>query len=259
VDNNFATNYGGGIYSYFLGSLSMTNCTVASNSAGQDGGLYSEGIATARNCTFAFNSATMYSGGVISGGGSFELAGSLIASNTAPGAPDVYGPFISAGFNLIGNTNSGTGFVDPTDQLNVAARVGPLGDYGGPTPTIALRSGSPAIDKGNSFGLTTDQRGFARTLDDPSAPNADGGTDVGAFEVDPNFRIVELRRAGSDAALSLMTVLGRNYRAEYTNDLVSGTWTIFTNNAPGNGYLLWVTNSGGGNQTRRFYRGVRLP
>jgi hypothetical protein len=58
--------------------------------------------------------------------------------------------------------------------------------------------------------------------------------------VDPNFRIVDLRRAGNDVALSMMTMLGRNYPAEYTNDLGSGNWTIFTNNAPGNGWLLWV-------------------
>jgi hypothetical protein len=77
--------------------------------------------------------------------------------------------------------------------------------------------------------------------------------------VDPNFRIVELRRVGSDVAVSLMTVLGRNYRAEYTNDLASGNWTIFTNNAPGNGWLLWVTNVGGANLSRRFYRGAIVP
>jgi hypothetical protein len=259
VDNNFATNYGGGIFNYSLGTLLMTNCTVASNSALQDGGVYSEGTAAARSCTFAFNSASVYSGGVVSGGGSFELISSLITSNTAPGAPDVYGPFTSGGYNLIGNTNSATGFGSAGDQLNVNALIGPLGDYGGPTPTIALRAGSAAIDKGSSFGLITDQRGFARALDDLSVANADGGTDVGAFEMDPNFRIVELRRVGGDIALGLMTVLGRNYRTEYTNDLGSGAWTIFTNNAPGNGYLLWVTNSGGANQPRRFYRGALVP
>jgi predicted outer membrane repeat protein len=259
VDNNFATNFGGGIYSYFLGSLKMTNCTVASNSAGQDGGVYSEGAALARNCTFAYNSATVYSGGVISGGGTFELASCLIASNTAPGAPDVYGPFISDGYNLIGNTNSGIGFGGPGDQLNLNALIGPLGDYGGPTPTVAPRAGSPAIDRGNNFGLTTDQRGFARALDDPTAPNADGGTDAGAFEVDPNFRLVDVRRSGSDVALSLLTVLGKNYRVDYTNELGSGAWALLTNNAPGNGYLLWVTNYGGATQASRFYRGQRLP
>ncbi len=261
LDNNFATNYGGGIFNYSLGSLIMTNCTVATNAAPYDGGLYSEGTAVVRNCTFAFNSASVNAGGVVSAGSSFDLAGSLIASNTAPGAPDVYGPFISGGYNLIGNTSSSTGFGATGDQLNVNPLLGPLADYGGPTPTVALRSGSPAIDKGKSFGMGVDQRALPRPLDDPSISNASGGdgADIGAFEVDPNFRIVELRRPGSDVALSLMTVLGRNYRGEYTNNLGSGTWTIFTNNAPGNGYLLWVTNSGGANQPRRFYRGVVLP
>ena len=128
-------------------------------------------------------------------------------------------------------------------------------------PTMAPQYGSPTIDQGKKFGATTDQRGFARTIDNASVPNATNGdgTDIGAVEVDPNFRIVDLKPAGTNVALSLMTVLGRNYRAEYTNNLASGTWTAFTNNAPGNGYLLWVTNSGGGNQAKRFYRGVLLP
>jgi len=54
-------------------------------------------------------------------------------------------------------------------------------------------------------------------------------------------------------------VLGRNYRGEYTNNVASGNWTIFTNNVPGNGYLLWVTNYGGANEPRRFYRGAIVP
>ena len=259
LDNNFATNYGGGIFNFSLGSLSMTNCTIAANTAFSGSGLYNEGTAVARNCTFAFNIGFNNAGGVASVAGTFNLAGCLIASNTAPTAPDVDGPFVSGGYNLIGKTNNSTGFGFAGDQFNINPEIGPLADYGGPTPTIALRVGSPAIDKGNSFGLTTDQRGFARTLDDPSAPNANDGTDVGSFEVDPNFRIVALRRVGSDVALSLMTVLGRNYGAEYKNDLASGAWTPFTNNAPGNGYLLWVTNSGGANQLQRFYRAAIIP
>ncbi|MBA2334269.1 MAG: hypothetical protein H0V90_04965 [Blastocatellia bacterium] len=45
-----------------------------------------------------------------------------------------------------------------------------LGDYGGPTPTHRLQTGSPAIDKGNFFGLTTDQRGFTRPVDNQVLP-----------------------------------------------------------------------------------------
>jgi len=63
-----------------------------------------------------------------------------------------------------------------------------LRNNGGPTQTIALVSGSLAIDKGTSAGLTgtltTDQRGLARTVDRSAAANATGGdgTDIGAFE-----------------------------------------------------------------------------
>ncbi len=52
---------------------------------------------------------------------------------------------------------------------------------------LACLHGSPAIDQGNSFGLTTDQRGLARSYDDPAVLNAPGGdgSDIGAFELQP--------------------------------------------------------------------------
>jgi len=56
--------------------------------------------------------------------------------------------------------------------------MGVLGDYGGPTQTIPLMDGSPAIDAGNNVAaLQTDQRGpgFQRV--------AGAGADIGAFEV----------------------------------------------------------------------------
>src|SRR5262249_11715453 len=50
----------------------------------------------------------------------------------------------------------------------------PLDDYGGPTPTMLLLSGSPAIHAGITVsGVTTDQRGFP--LDAPHP-------DMGAFQ-----------------------------------------------------------------------------
>ena len=52
--------------------------------------------------------------------------------------------------------------------------LAPLGNYGGPTQTMALLPGSPAIDAGTSGpGIpTTDQRGLGRV----------GAVDIGAFE-----------------------------------------------------------------------------
>ena len=97
--------------------------------------------------------------------------------------------FVSEGFNIIGRRGSVTAFNQPTDQTGTTAtpvnpRLGALANNGGTTPTHALLPGSPAIDKGNSFGSITDQRGKARPFDDPDTTNAPGGdgSDIGAYE-----------------------------------------------------------------------------
>ena len=86
------------------------------------------------------------------------------------------GGFNSLGHNLIGNTDGSSGWVE-TDLLNVDPMLGPLQDNGGPTMTMALLPGSPAIDAGAPVdGLATDQRGVSRT--DYGPP------DIGAFELE---------------------------------------------------------------------------
>jgi len=59
-----------------------------------------------------------------------------------------------------------------------------LADNGGPTQTMKLSIGSPAIDAGVAAGATFDQRGMPRTVDDPAVANAatSDGTDIGAYE-----------------------------------------------------------------------------
>jgi hypothetical protein len=58
---------------------------------------------------------------------------------------------------------------------------------GGFTPTQALLPGSPALDKGNNFGIHSDQRGQPRPKNNPLVSNAPGGngSDIGAFESKP--------------------------------------------------------------------------
>jgi hypothetical protein len=70
--------------------------------------------------------------------------------------------------------------LDPSDLLNVDPMLGPLQDNGGPTWTMALLPGSPAIDVGdNTDAPDWDQRGegFPRIVN--------GVIDIGAFEVQP--------------------------------------------------------------------------
>jgi hypothetical protein len=61
-----------------------------------------------------------------------------------------------------------------------------LADNGGPTQTMELLPGSPAIDAGIAAGASFDQRGLPRTVDDPGVANAatSDGTDIGAFEAE---------------------------------------------------------------------------
>ena len=62
------------------------------------------------------------------------------------------------------------------DSVFADALVAPLADNGGPTQTMALMSGSPAINTGTATGApATDQRGLPRF----------GAVDKGAFEVQP--------------------------------------------------------------------------
>ena len=76
-------------------------------------------------------------------------------------------------------------FSNSGDRNNTNAVLGKLGYYGGPTPTIPLLTGSPAIDAGNPSGCTdglghllkTDQRGMARPDTEDTA-----GCDMGAYE-----------------------------------------------------------------------------
>ena len=84
------------------------------------------------------------------------------------------GTSFDAGHNL-SSDNSYT-FTSVGSLNNTDPKLGPLANNGGPTLTIALLPGSPAIDAGDdSSAPPTDQRGFPR----PAGPAAD----IGAFEM----------------------------------------------------------------------------
>ncbi len=194
---------GGGIVTV-NGAISIINTTIAGNVAenGLGGGIwvFSDGLKVI-NSTITGNVSELNnpSSNQDGGGGIFiddrvttllpTIQNSIIAGNTGPTGPDVTGAFISAGYNLIGDSANSTGFGAKGDQLNVDPLLDPVGlaDHGGLTPTIALQSNSPAIDKGKSADVMTDQRGLPRPFNNPSIPNAAGGdgSDIGAFEVQP--------------------------------------------------------------------------
>jgi hypothetical protein len=86
------------------------------------------------------------------------------------------GALTSQGYNLIGDGTGGSGYSTSKDLVGTAASpinplLGMLQDNGGPTTTMALLSGSPALNKGDPAQLgKPDQRGVVRS----------GGVNIGA-------------------------------------------------------------------------------
>jgi hypothetical protein len=120
-------------------------------------------------------------GGGLYNHGTLQTRDTLLAGNTVNGpgtnsGPDLAGDLGSLGHNLIGNSQGGSGY-DATDLLDVNPLLGPLHNNGGPTQTMALLPGSPAIDAGDNTGAPDwDQRG-------PGYPRiVNGIIDIGAFE-----------------------------------------------------------------------------
>jgi hypothetical protein len=138
------------------GLVSILNATVAGNTAGANGGAIN-----------SFGSGT----GVL-------LKNTLIANNTGGdcATPD---SMVSQGHNLVGGTTCNAVFTaNATDIKNAGdPRLGPLASNGGPTQTMALLAGSPAIDRGDNVGCpATDQRGA------PRPATAANPCDIGAYE-----------------------------------------------------------------------------
>jgi len=194
--NNTATTSGGGINHDGNSELTLRNCTFVGNTAPTGGGIQNRGSAavallTVSNCTISGNSATngggVYNTGV-DGGNAFVMLDNSILQTGAAGANLVNvgdGTLItSQGYNL-SNDNGGGFLIAAGDQINTNPQLGALQDNGGPTFTMALLPGSPALDQGKSFGVTTDQRGLPRPKDLATVPNASGGdgSDIGAVEM----------------------------------------------------------------------------
>ena len=196
ISNNSAPNGdGGAIWLTNGATLNMTNCTISGNHAAfwAGGILVDTSTAHITNSTITANSSGFAN---LTGGirnlGTTTLRNTIVSGNLGTDLPNLDGTFTSNGYNIIGNLGtmgSSNPVIAPNtgDQIGVNhtdVHLGPLQNNGGPTSTHALLSGSIALDKGQSSGSTTDQRGLTRPCDDATITNATGGdgADVGAFE-----------------------------------------------------------------------------
>jgi len=173
---------GGALFNLNGGEVELTGDTLASNSANEGGGaVYSVG----------YDAASAHTASV--------LVRDSILANTPNGAADLVATApvtLSAGLTNVAGAQAGgtrdliessliTGSATSTTSA-VAFDPGlqPLAPNGGPVSTLAIDETSPALDAGESFGLTADARGIARPQDHPGAANAADGADIGAFELE---------------------------------------------------------------------------
>ena len=202
LSGNTASSYGGAIYAFgaMTGGFSITNSTIANNKAPTGGGITLasfSGLLNLVSGTVTGNTATTststygYGGGGIAlrnGAGTVSLDNTIISGNTAAssnGSLDISANasgIVQAQYSAIGSTtgyvlNDFGGNLTTADSSPAALHLQPLGFNGGFAQTIAITTGSTAIDTGDPAqggpGFT-DERGIAR-------PQG-AGVDIGAFE-----------------------------------------------------------------------------
>jgi hypothetical protein len=173
---------GAGIYNDFSGSLVMEHVTFSANTA--NGGNGGDGISIT-------GGSAGYAVGALFNIGAAVLSHVTISGNQGtPGLPGPGAPpgaaslgvggigaaaVITTRYSIItGNSDSNwVGVLNDTLSLtNGDALLAPLGNYGGPTLTMALLPGSPARNAATGSVATADQRGFAMV----------GAPDIGAYE-----------------------------------------------------------------------------
>ncbi|MGC2442260.1 choice-of-anchor Q domain-containing protein [Candidatus Binatus sp.] len=234
-DCTFVNNgaLGGGAFAGDYSLAFFLNDTFTGNSAELGGGIFDEdSLVGVSNCTFAAN---------LAGGGAdiaSETLGETEANSTifaSTGGNNCDG-VTDDGYN-ISNDNS-CGFTPPSVNNSATLDLDPMGlqNNGGPTQTIALESGSQAIDFVplasclGPFGapVTDDQRLFNR-------PDSDGGVpesfcDAGAYEsgavapivLAPNSERLQIARSGAANSDNVNTAFTFIYNGDPDCDISTG-------------------------------------
>jgi hypothetical protein len=253
-------------------SLTVSNCTITGNSAsgsnGSGGGIYnspsSNAVLTISSSTISDNIAGLNRGGSIyNNQGNVQIGNTIVKNSTRNGGTILNvgsGVITSAGYNLSsdagGNALNSTG-----DQINTDPLLDPIGlrDNGGPTMTIALQAGSPAIDNGKrdtiaSLASSLDQRTEPRPFDDPAVANTSGGdgSDIGAYEA--GTRITGSARTGNDLQVTFTSILGKDYELQTRTNLALGGWNPLPGSKAGTGGIVPITVANAFSSGSQFYR-----
>jgi HYR domain len=170
--STFSNNLGNSaIYNNNTGvELRISNSSFSNNTTG----IFNGGMVSISNSTLSNNPNGIFSNTV----GNFRtnIFGSIVAKNQVdcnkqPGTI----PIVDNGYNL--SSENSCGFPGTGSRQNTDPLLSGLANNGGPTQTMALQQGSPAIDQIPATNCPqTDQRGVSRPDDGESA------CDMGAYE-----------------------------------------------------------------------------
>lgn len=218
--------HGGGLHA-FSGAIDLGNSTITGNSVAGSSGL-GGGVATfsgnvsLRSSTVSGNVAAAEGGGVYAGNlgnnsPTFVVQNSIVATNIGNSVPSDISledsRVLVVEHSLLGDTGVGLAashlqsIADGNGNLqNVDPMLDALSDNGGPTMTLALLPGSPAIDSGDAAELSIDQRGVSR----PQGATAD----MGAFESSVPLQLLSFTRQSPTQVVTSEDTLG--FRAEFS-------------------------------------------
>lgn len=197
----------GGIYtrsSQLSSYVTLLNSTISGNTSYRAAGVFTRaGSVAVKNSTITQNRSQASFGAYASGldiylregGHTLSVDSSIIAQNYQnTKETDLYeSDWVAHPITITGSNNLirvAKGNALPADTSHACPLLGALRDNGGPTPTHALLSSSPAINGGNNAAtLDQDQRGAINNANPPYPyPRADNVAtvpDIGAYELQP--------------------------------------------------------------------------
>jgi len=261
LSNNHTTAGGSAIFNGGTGTVTLSNSTLSGNRSDILAAIYNQGgTFTITNSTLSANAnlGNLPGTAVFSESNSvINLTNCTVSQNTGQSVA-VYQNAGGTGQVNLKNTivsgNTGGDVSNITNNGNNliggSALLGPLANNGGPTQTMALLAGSPALDAGDNcvltnactpalgFSLTTDQRGagFARSVDGPDADTT-ATVDIGAFEAQLAVEDITDKATNEDTQLQFTFNVGG---AAASVTATSGNTSLVPNNAAN----IAVTGSG---------------
>jgi hypothetical protein len=194
VSGNTGNNRGGGILTIEC-PLTLVNATVTANSATYGGGMYLEdGTATIVNSTISGNNAIAAAGILAYKANPAPtlpmLSNTIVSGNTADAGNEATADLeqsqstVTAQYSLLGSALDVGAFNAPGNHnvFTDSPGLGPLLNNSGPTLTMALLVGSPAIDAGSNALAQAD--GYPMSCDQRASGFRifNGTVDIGAFE-----------------------------------------------------------------------------